>query len=225
MNTVKKKKGKGVLIVVLIIIFAFIALTVVLSTTLGGETQPKEKKSILAEAMNLSAGQETEIINTLTQCGAGEITRATLFQTGEGHTSYHLDDKETQMHAGADYRIVVWVNDDKTIESVNFHDEDIYIDGKVVAKITDYYIQETACDNYRVAAQMLINQFLEYSETAKYENKSGWRFGVLDGYDVCQSTVTAKNALGASNKMDFQIKFERSTGNAVSLVLDGKEYL
>ena len=219
-----KKKGKGCLIVFLVLI-AFFVLSIVLAVVNFDDiTGPSHSK--VGITMELNDEQAADVLSIFEQCGIGEVTSAQLFKAGEERTSYYVDDAETAAYSGANYRIVVWVdNATKTILEIYFNDVTIYADGKVKAKVSDYYISKEARDIYRVNAQLYINQCLNYPDTAKYPSIGGWAFGVRDGLDVVQSTVTAQNAFGVSDTMKFQVKFDRSTGEVVSLILDGKEYI
>lgn len=217
-----KKKGKGCLLVVLI---AFFVLAIVIITT-NVEDMSGPSHSKVGIAMELNDEQATDVLSIFEQCGIGEIASAELFQAGEERSSYYVNDTETAAYSGADYTIVVWVdNATKTVLEIYFHDVTIYADGKVKAQVSDYYVSKYLRDTYRVNAQLYVDQCLNYPNTAKYPTISGWRFFVLDGYDVVQSSVTAQNAFGVSGTMKFQIKFDRSTGAVVSLILDGKEYI
>lgn len=221
---VKKKRRHGCLITVIAILGAFIALVVILANTVGNN--PPAKQSTLAKALELTDEQEFTMVQVFNACGIGDIVDATVFKSGEARTSYYVNDKETAAFSGADRTIIVWVdNSTKAVQEIYFNDITIYADGEVKANLPDYYISEALRDTYRTAAQVCVNNCLNYPDTAKYPGIYEWRFGVHDGLDVVQSTVTAKNAFGVQDKMEFTIKFDRSTGAPVSLVLNGQEYI
>lgn len=223
---VKRKRGKGCLITMLIILVAFIVLVIVLANVFEKDAPPRVTRSELAKAMDLTEEQETAVLTLFESCGIGELSSVELFQASEDRTSYYVNDKETAAYSGADKTIIVWVeNESKSVQEIYFDDITIYADGEVKAQVPDYYISEEARNTYRTAAQMYVNQCLNYPDTAKYPGRSEWRFGVHDGLDVVQSTVTAQNAFGVTDTMQFTIKFNRSSGEVVSLVLDGKEYI
>lgn len=234
----EKKKGKfsrGSIIALIIALAAFtIVGNIYTAGVRNGTIDPNansvdknaNKRSDLAEIMDLTEDQEAAVLSIFEQCGVGELSSVKLFHEGDDRSSYYVDDTDTARYRGADYTIVVWVdNASKTVQEIYFHDETIYADSEVKAQITDYYVSYEASENYRVSAELLIEKCLNYPDTAKYPSRSGWRFGVIDGLDVAQSTVTAQNAFGVSEKIEFTIRFERSTGTAVSLVLGGQEYI
>ena len=194
--------------------------------TSNTNSSPSVTRSELATVMEMTDEQERVMLSLFKSCGIGELSSVKQFQVGEERTSYHIDDEETSAYSGLNNTIVVWVdNETKTVQEIYFSDETIYADGEVQGQVTDYYVSKEACSNYRVVAQMYIDQLLNYPDTAKYPNRSGWAFGVVDGFDVAQSTVTAQNAFGVSDTMQFTIKFDRKTEKVVSLILDGKEYV
>lgn len=228
MQPTQKKKGKGCLITLLIgiaILIGFIVLIAVVVNTAGDST-PTETKSELATVMDLTDEQEATMLSLFKSCGIGELSSVKKFQEGEDRTSYHIDDKETASYQSVSGTIVVWVdNATKTVQEIYFNDNTIYADGKVQGQLPDYYVSKEAREKYLISAELLVNQCLNYPDTAEYPASSTWRYGVQDGYDVVQSTVTAQNAFGVQDTMQFSIKFDRKTGNAVSLILDGKEYI
>lgn len=180
-----------------------------------------QAKSILAKELDLTSEQETAMVDIFTQCGIGEIISATQFQAGNDHTSYWLHDNETKAYRDA---VVVWVtNSTKALESIHYGDYDIYVDNQVVEKITAYYVNSKDRDKYRTSTQMLINETLNFPDTADYPASREWRYGIEDGLVIVQSSVTAQNAFGVPSTLDFQVKWQN--GNPVSIIVDGREYL
>ena len=220
----ERKKRHGCLLPVLILFLIFGGAAVFTIFVVSQNPENYHKKSILASELDLTSEQEGSMLEIFAQCGIGEITSASKFQSGDGHTSYHLDDEETAAYKGADYTIVVWVDDEsKAIESIYFHDQDIYVNGEILGQVTDYYVSSEDSEKYRVSSQLAVNQLLNYPDTAKYPARSGWRFGIEEGVVIVQSSVTAKNALGVESTSDFQVKFTKEV--ITSLILDGTEHI
>ena len=188
-------------------------------------TQPTAKSaSMLGRAMDLTREQEEKVLDIFARCGIGELASVEMFQEGENRTSYYVEDEETKAYAGAEYAIVVWLtNGTKEIDAIYFHSQDIYMNGEVLAKVSDFYVNREERDKYRVTAQMLINQLLLVPDSAKYPAQSGWAFGLEDGVVIVQSSVKSKNAFGVALENRFQITFK--DGNPISLILDGEEYI
>lgn len=220
----QQKKKNGCLIPFIIILIIFVGFFYVI-IRMAQNSEQYHPKSVLAKELDLSTEQETKMLEIFEQCGIGDITEVSLFQEGEGHTSYHLDDEETAFYSSLDNKIIVWINDEsKQIESIYFHDQDIYIDGEVIAKITDYYVNSEDRDKYRLASQLALKQLLNYPDTAKYPAISGWKFGIEEDGIIVQSNVTAKNALGVEQENIFQVTFDKDD-NIISLIVDGTEYI
>ena len=176
-----------------------------------------QKKSILMKEMNLTAEQEQDILKIFGKCGIGEISKVERFQSGDTHTSYYLTDNEVS-------QIVVWVSSEGKIESIYFHDNDIYVNGKVVNPITDFYVNSNDKDEYRTISESAIKKLLNHPNTAKFPGISKWKFGIDDGIIIVQSYVTAKNSFGVEDTIDFQVKFNKHK-KIVSLIMDGTEYI
>lgn len=214
-------KKKRFIILFAYILFVFIGIVTV------AKNNPTENISILANAMTLTSEQEKNIRDIFDNCGIGKIVKAVKFQGNENETSYHVDDEETAYYGDIDNTIVVWLNNnDKTLKSIYFNNRDIYINGKVISKITDHYIDSELRTEYRTMAQLYIEKFLNYPKTAKFGSASYWQFKVNDaGYDVIKSSVDAKNAFGVESTLAFQISIDRGKKKPVSVILNGREYL
>lgn len=220
----QKKKGHGCLVTILIVLILIVIGMFAGISEMTKNPKQNTKQSTLAKTMNLDSNQEAEMLKIFESCGIGEITSASVFQEGDEHTSYHLEDEETQAYKGTDYTIVVRIdNSNKTVESIYFHDQDIYLDGEVIAPITNYYVGSADRDKYRVSSQLAVKEILNYPDTAEFPAISGWIFGKKDETVIVQSTVIAKNALNVESISTFQVKFD--SDNITSLILDGQEYI
>ncbi len=181
--------------------------------------------SLFSRELELNQEQKTAMIDIFTQCGIGEITNVNPIQHGETQSSYWLTDNETEFYGkGGNNAIVVWVdNETKAINEIYFHDQDIYVNGEVIAPITQYYVKEEDRNNYRVIAELTITPLLNFPKTAKYPASRGWQFDIEDDIVTANSSVEAENALGVKIETPFQIKF--SGENVIYLNLGGTEYI
>lgn len=219
----KPQKRMGCLIPVLV--FVGIVVAIVVAGT-SGSGSGGTSKSTLAKGMELTAEQEQAMLTVFEACGILDIEEVSTFQAGEQQTSYHIRDVETDSYKAMKGNIVVWVdNDTKAVTAIYFDDNDIYVDDAVVAQVSDFYVSSALRDGYRVTAQIIVKECLTYPDTAKFGNSSKWAFCVKDGCDVAQSTVTAKNAFGVESTEQFQIMFDRATGNPTSIIIGGTEYI
>lgn len=218
----KKRGGCLIPIIVVLVFIVLIGVAISMAISEGGTAQ----KSLLAETMDLTERQEQDMLTVFEQCGITEIKAVTLVQSGDDRTSYYVEDDETEHYNGADNAIVVWIdNDSKAVDAIYFHDSDVFADGVVIAQVPQFYVSAALRDQYRVDAQLWVKECLNYPDTAEFGAASKWAFGVQDGYDIIQSSVTAQNAFGVKTTTDFQIKVDRATNTAVSLIMDGKEYI
>ena len=220
------KKRRGCLIPLAVFAVVLIAIIGGIAAGVNG-TAGQKPKSLLAETMGLTEQQEQALLGVFDACGVLEVKEVTLFKEGESQTSYHVRDVETDRYRGMDGTIVVWLdNGTKAVEAIYFDDHDIYVDGAVAAKVSSFYVSSAQCDEYRLAAQLLVRECLNYPDSAKFGSISKWAFGVNeDGYDVVQSSVTAKNAFGMESTENFQVMFDRATKAPVSLNIGGTEYI
>lgn len=226
MSNNEPKKRRGCLIPLVIFAVVIIAIGAGIAAGIGGVSK-QEPKSLLAETMDLTEQQEQDLLEVFTACGILEVKEVTQFQEGESQTAYHVRDVETDSYRGMDGTIVVWLdNSTKAVNAIYFDDRDIYVDGAAVAQVSSFYVSSAQRDEYRVSVQLLVKECLNYPDTAQFGSASKWAFGVNeDGYDVIQSSVTAKNAMGVESTENFQVLIDRSTGSPVSLNIGGTEYI
>ena len=217
------KKRKGCLTSIIVFLVVFAALCVIVGIGVS-KSQKQSAQTLFGKELKLSKSEEEKMLKTFEDCGIGEIVSISDFQSGKDRTSYNLEDNETSAYKGVEGTIVVWVdNETKEIDSIYFNDHDIFENGSVIAPITNYYVNKKDRDDYRVSAQLAINQLLNYPDSAKYPSESGWKFSIKDGIVIAQSSVTAKNAFGMEDTNEFQIEFENK--KIISIILDGQKYL
>lgn len=226
MSNNEPKKRRGCLIPLAIFVILFIAIIGGVIAGVNG-TEGQGAKSLLGKEMALTEQQEQDLTAVFEACGILEVKEVTTFFEGEEQTSYHVRDAETDSYNGMKGTIVVWLdNETKAVSAIYFDDYDIYVDGAVVAQVPDFYVSAEQRDEYRLAAQLLVTECLSYPDSAKFGSISKWAFGVNeDGYDVVQSSVTAKNAFGVESTEKFQVLFDRATGAPVSLNISGTKYI
>lgn len=220
------KKRRGCLIP--LVIFAVVIIALAAGIAAGVSGAPKQApKSLLAETMDLTEQQEQDLLAVFNACGILEIKEVTKFQEGESQTSYHVRDVETNSYRGMKGTIVVWLdNSTKAVDAIYFDDHDIYVDGAAVAQVPSFYVSSAQRDEYRLAAQLLVSECLNYPDSAKFGSISKWAFGVNeDGFIVVQSSVAAKNAFGMESTENFQVVFDSNTKAPISLNMGGTEYI
>lgn len=185
----------------------------------------KYEPSLLASVMELNEDQDLAMQDIFNKCGILELKSVKEFQSGEEKTSYHIEDIETEDYKNLNFTIIVWVNNDtKAVEEIYFHDQDIYVDGEVLAQVSDYYVSRKQRMNYRVAVQLAIAKLIKYPDTAKYKSDGGWDFDIVDDYIIAESSFDAKNDFGMTITENFTAKFDRSSKKLVYLKLGDDEY-
>ena len=131
------KKRRGCLIPLAIFAVVLIAIIGGIAAGVSG-TAGQKPKSLLAETIGLTEQQERDLLEVFDACGVLEVKEVTQFKEGESQTSYHVRDVETDHYRGMDGTIVVWLdNGTKAVEAIYFDDQDIYVDGAVVAQVPD----------------------------------------------------------------------------------------
>lgn len=122
--------------------------------------------------------------------------------------------------------IEVYVNNDKTINSINVAETPVYKQGLSSLDISDYLLSTDMIDVVHKQAKKTINSILNYPDTSKFSWLE-WGYGRSKNIYMVSGSVTAQNALGVKDKMMFYIEYDID-GNIITtkyFVLDGKTYV
>lgn len=173
-------------------------------------------KTLLGETMELTVEQEEAMLEVLESCGFSQISDVRKIAGGAKSTSYAVNDASTERYVDGDDAIVVQVeNETKAVDSITYQDQNLYLGGTVIAKITDYYLGSEERDVYLAAALTAVKARLDLPETAVFPSKSKWTYN-MDGDTVTVSSfVTTHDASGTETTQNFLITFEG--GEFVSL--------
>ena len=174
-------------------------------------SEPKYADSVLGQSMELTEKEEAAAVEILTQCGFKTITRVTQIRSDSTSTSYAVQDTDTERFMNSRNHIVVRVdNEEKIVRAVTFGDEGIYLNGEVVAQITDFYLDMAERDKYMDAALEAVKSRLDLPEVASFPSRSHWTFTESEDRTLLtvESTVTTKDGAGTEFTLPFQVRFE-----------------
>lgn len=159
------------------------------------------------------------MLAVLAECGFQEISEIRTVKEGSKRTSYAVSDYDTERFLDVEDAFVVQLlNETKTVESITFLDHDIYANGRVVSKVTDYYLGQDQRDDYLKATLSAVRARLTFPETAVFPSRSHWTFTEEeDGVLIVESYVTTKDGTGAETVRYFTARFEDAS--LVSLTL------
>ncbi len=164
-----------------------------------------------------SPEEEDAILTVFIECDINDLKSVKLFSTGEDQTSYYVSTSQVN-------NIVVWIdNDSKKVNSIYFNDYDIYLDGEVKSKITDYYMTDDQKAGFRVIAEELVTKMLVSPSTAKFAPTGDWRYGKEEGVYIIQGYVDSQNSFSAMIRTEFQISFKDD--KMTSFIVDGIEQI
>lgn len=184
---------------------------------------PKISETVLGQGMELTKQQEEVVLTVLTECGFEEICQVDTIKKTSKSTTYAVQDTSTERFLDTDDPIMVQMrNETKTVDSIQFKDQNIYAHGRVVKPITDYYLDIAERDIYLSLTLTAVKSRLDFPETAVFPSKSKWDYTMgEDGNVTVQSTVTCRDASGKEITRAFQVLFE--DGAFASMELEGEE--
>ncbi len=180
---------------------------------------PAISETVLGSGMKLTEEQEESMLTVLETCGFTQVTEVRQLSDNGIVSTYAIEDTQTSRFLEGGDIVVKVADEDKTVDSIVFGDEDIYLSGHLIAPITDFYLSSAQRDVYLSACLTAVRARLDLPETAVFPSKSGWEY-TLNGNKVSvQSHVTFKSTSGQEVTRSFQAEFE--DGSFVSINIEG----
>jgi hypothetical protein len=120
------------------------------------------------------------------------------------------------------HRFLTYLNYDETVNSINLDDIKIYQQGYEPYQVDDYLVDEDFSETLIPYAEEKVKAQLAHPTTADF-SLLDWSYGRQNGLYQLQSSVEAKNALGAEANIPFTVIFDLSSGEVkcVYLSVDG----
>lgn len=218
----KPKRGCGIGCLIFIIF-------IVIASVGGYQSNKLENSSTTNVSGNSSIDRNTKqnIENIFKQCGftkIKEINHDELLDNAhfQGEKGYRVSANISSVDNFKN--IILYLNSDNTVYSVRYADHDLYINGKVNAKITDYELTTDDASKYMIVCKEAVEKVLKSHSTAKFPNFLDWNIAKKDGQVVVAAYVDSQNGFGATVRSQFQFTFD-SNNNVKSFIFDGKEYM
>lgn len=120
--------------------------------------------------------------------------------------------------------VILYLNKDKTVNSVKYAGNFLYQNGKCIASLTDYIITTTEASKIQYNCQEAIKKILKSPSSAKFPPLSEWSMVKKAGDITVGSYVDADNSLGANLRKNFQFII-KADGTISSLIFDSQEYI
>lgn len=209
-----KKLGCGALL--------FLLFIVILIPVIGNSTGDSKKENQgLASSLGITEENAKTAETIFEQVGLSEykkIVHDEMLDNAhiDGEKGYRLETKDVK-------NIIVYIKPDETVNIIRYADNDLYSEGKVKAKISDFLLTDMEIASLQTQSENAIKSLLKAPSTAKFPNISEWRFSKTNNATIIQSYVDSQNSFGAMLRSEFQIKIENE--KVTSLILDGTEYI
>ena len=186
-------------------------------------TGPTYADTVLGQGMELKKKQEAAVQAILTECGFVQITQVERVAADSTTTSYAIQDANTERFMATDDPILVRLeNKKKTVHSITFQSNGIYVDGAVVSPITDYYMGMETRDKYMETVIKEVKKKVDLPELAVFPSRSHWVFTEEEeNVLIVESTVTTKDGTGAETVRPFRARIEK--GKVVSVTFTGED--
>lgn len=210
------KKGCLIIILALVAMFAILlGIAVFLGDELGATPEGK-----LAKELEVSVEDAEVILEAFIEVGIDEYT---LIEHDELLDNAHFEGEKGYRLSNRDVSNVILYMKEGEVYNIRYGDNDLYKDGEVLSKITDYIVTNDEMTTLQIKCQETIKSILKAPSTAKFPNILEWKFSKQDGITIVQSYVDAENGFGAMIRSEFQFKIR--DGKVISLIMDGKEYV
>lgn len=217
----EKKEFKGKPKKPFVVLSALILILLSLGTLYVIENQePLADKPVrvFSDATSIELEQTEKALEILEQCGIEQLDliEHDPILDKEKTKGYRLESQGVK-------NIFLYISEAGDIDRVIWSDNDLYKDGEVISRITDYTLTRNEMTNLQISCQDSIKGILKSPATAKFPGIGGWRFGKNKEEVIVQSYVDAQNSFGANIRSDFQFKFQN--GQITSLIFDGEEHI
>ena len=208
-----------------IISFAVFALLfyIVVSNFLRIASEPDKEISVM-ESIDATDEQRSSINIVLLSCGISDpksIEHDELLDNFnfDGETGYRISLNDNVNN------IILRLDENKNVYSIRYADNDLYADGTVIAKISDYTLTLKECSDLKIQCQGMVEDVLKSPSTAKFPNILEWGFGKNKNIITVQSYVDAQNGFGAEIRSEFQFIIDSDTNTVQSFIFDGQELM
>lgn len=214
-----------------IILGGFIALF-----ALAGVSGPKESSTVVSpkitqSEMSKAISKSTEIIpekanaveDVLKQCGITSVEK--ISHDDKLDNSYATGGKGFRVVANNNEveNLIVYLSKDGQVDAVRWAAQNLYKDGAVVAKISDYHMTLEEKSRFQYSCEETIKKLLKAPKTADFPSITEWTFVKDKDKITIQSYVDAQNSFGAMIRSKFEFIIAPD-GTIQSLVFDGKKY-
>lgn len=224
----KKKSRAGLVAALVFLAFVIVALVInvidannkVAEGDIGGSSSAAQND--LAKSLGVSAAQSSAVLSILNQCGIDRIDLVT-------HDDM-LDETNAPLEKGyrlkaSGQNIILYLLSDGTVNQVRWADNDLYVDGAVVAKLTDYLISTKEATNIQINCEETVKGVLKSPSTAKFPLITEWAMKKTLEQIIVQGYVDSQNGFGAIIRADFQFILSPSGDTIISFIFDGKEMM
>ena len=180
----------------------------------------------VAQYLTLEDGKAEAIDTILSDCDITDITSITPDVTldnahFEGETGYRINTAQVHSDAG----IVMYLDGEQNVYSIKYAGTDLYIDGTVQAKLSDFVMTNKEELELQNIAQETVISTLKSPSTAKFPLIDQWGFEKNKDTIKVWSYVDAQNSFGATSRSEFVITYNRGNKAVTSFIFDGKEYV
>lgn len=221
-----KKNGKGKKLAIAFGCFFalyFILVLISQNTEKVESTKSQDQFTQLQEVTGATAEQEAAILEILNECG---ITKVQSIQSDELLDNMNEEgEKGYRLSANGINNIILYLKSDKTVNMIRYADNDLYANGAVVSKLSDYILTSEEQSRLLITCQNAVKSILKSPSTAKFPNITKWTFVKRDGQIIVRSYVDAQNSFGAELRNEFQFIFSADDYTMKSFIFDGEEIL
>lgn len=208
-----------------LITFAIIALFfgIMVSNLLRILSEPDNSTTAI-QSIDATEEQQSAINIVLLSCGISDpesIEHDELLDNFnfDGETGYRISLNDNVKN------IILRLDENKNVYSIRYADNDLYANGTVVSKISDYTLTSKECSDLQIRCQSMVEGVLKSPSTAKFPNILKWGFWKNKNIITVQSYVDAQNGFGAEVRSEFQIIIDSDTDTVQSFIFDGQELI
>ena len=183
------------------------------SFKLNNSSEVKRRDSKF-EAINLTLAQEKSIREALSKCGITQIESIKRME----YSQIGFDIKAKNV--AEPIFLYLKENNKNVVEQICFSAEDLYLNGKVLRKFSNYIMSNEERMKIQISSEDYVRNSLKSPSSAKFPNYDEWNIYKKNGTIFAESYVDAQNGLGAMIRNYFKLKIVNN--NVIEYTMDGK---
>ena len=175
-----------------------------------------------ANALNLDTiEQANEVEKALSSV---EITDVKKIDHDEGLDDTSNGTKGYRLSTNNSKNIILYMNPNKTVQSIRYAGAYLYNNSQAIEPITDYTLTTEEKSLIQLATEKAVEKILKSPATAKFSSFNDYKFNKKQGIATIEGYVDSQNGFGAMIRSNFKAQYDMNNGGQIiHFTFDGNQ--